>query len=165
VNPLQAQFARIEALVSELSTLDGPARAAARELVSAVLEVHRSGLTKLFEQLQKSPAARAACLDDPVVTSLLLLHDIHPDPLEVRVRRALDDARVELRGNASFELLAVHERQVRVCLTVHDSGASSARARQTAEDAICKLAPDALEVRFVDENGRLSLPVVPERAS
>jgi hypothetical protein len=153
-----ARMARIGALVSELDALEGRARTAARELVAAVLELHRSGLETLFAQIAESPGARAACLEDPLVSSLLVLHDLHPVPLEARVRRALDEARARLGEGASLELVSLQEARIRVRITA--PGRSSTAARQLVEEAICRVAPDSVEVLVVDGQGRLALPVL-----
>lgn len=73
--------ARIEALTEALeASPDVHARECAKELVHLVLEFHGSGLKRVVEILRDAPhlvSERVAA--DPVIASLLALHDLLPD--------------------------------------------------------------------------------------
>ena len=149
---LQERMARIEELLGKLEAAPEPARSGAREVVAAVLEVHRAALARLVEKLDAG--ALRACLEDELVASVLILHDLHPDPLAVRVERALGQL------DPSLELVSVEEGQVRV----RAAGASPA-VRRAVEETVCQAAPDAAGVVIVDGGGRIALPVVAEGAT
>jgi len=156
---MRERMARIEELLGRLDAAPEPARSGAREVVSAVLEVHRAALAGLIGRLGADPDALRACLDDELIASVLILHDLHPDPLEVRVERALGEAGEQL--GASLELVSVEEGQVRVRFS--GEGSLSA-ARRTVEEIVCQAAPDAACVVITDRDGRIALPVVAEGA-
>src|SRR5262249_50281916 len=85
---------RVERLTRRLAALaDAEARQVAEELVGAILELYGDGLARIMETVGHAPAIVAPLADDPVVASLLLVHDLYPVPLEARVLEALDSVR------------------------------------------------------------------------
>lgn len=143
-----APFERIEALVQQLETVADPqARAAATELVGLLMELHASGLGRLLERLQRSPAGGdvlAEILDDPQIARLLMLHELHPVDLEVRVRQGLRKAQPHLLAHgSSVELIGVTSGVVRLRV-VEGSGASPSPGslRSIIEQAVFEAAPD-----------------------
>src|SRR5262249_45079396 len=92
---------RIEALVRSLETCgDAVARECARELVRTVLDLHAAGLAKLLELAARVGDSGSDLVErfarDPLVSSLLLLHGLHPVPVERRVADALERVRPRL---------------------------------------------------------------------
>jgi hypothetical protein len=159
---VSGQMFRIRELIQGLAAVDDPARNAARELVRAVLEVHRAALAKLLATMARDSAGYAACLADDLVASLLALHDLHPDPLAVRVERALGQVRSGLPTGATIGLVAADERRIRVRVVAPVE--SLAGARRAVEEALCRAAPDCPSVQIEDGDGRLSLPVLSDLA-
>ena len=157
------QMLRIRELISALSTVEDPARSAARELVRAILQVHRAALARLLGAMDRNSSGYAACLADDLVASLLALHDLHPDPFAVRVERALAQVRTDLQGGASIELVSADERRVRVRVVA--PGANLAGARRAVHEALCRAAPDCDAVGIEDGDGRLTLPLVDDLAN
>ena len=91
-------LARVQTLTERVDRLEDPvARAAAQELVAAVLEMHGAGLAKIGEVLDEAGAAgeeaKQKLVADGVVASLLLIHDLYPVSLEERVREGLEEVR------------------------------------------------------------------------
>src|SRR3954451_6543234 len=88
-------LARVQELQSRLAELDaGPARELAEELVAAVVEMYGAGLGRITEVLRDAgedgEGLGAALAGDPLVATLLLIHDLHPQPLQERVDAALE---------------------------------------------------------------------------
>ena len=83
---------RIEALTAALdSSADTHARAMAKELVSLVLQLHKHGLEEFVRAVEDNDAAKRRLLDQPIVRSLLALHDVtlsSPAPLIQVARRS-----------------------------------------------------------------------------
>jgi len=168
----QARLQRLEALLQQVERWTDPAlQAHMREIVQAVLDLHRAGLERVLERLDASVIDACAC--DEVVSGMLLLHGLHPLDLETRVRQALEEVRPALRGHGGdVELLEVRDGVVRLRLegNCHGCPSSSATMRQTVEEAILGKAPDALAVEvegLVEEastNGndraRVALPML-----
>ena len=91
---------RIESLIQAIEAAgDHPAAASARELVTLLLDLHGGGLSAVMSILASSPGGDAivARLDgDEEARALLLLHGLHPDDAETRVRRAVERLRPHL---------------------------------------------------------------------
>ncbi|HXZ70788.1 MAG TPA: hypothetical protein VEH31_07960, partial [Streptosporangiaceae bacterium] len=95
---------RIEELLATLRSASGSAAAAAEELVRLLLGLYGDGLGHIMDALAAEGAAGDAVRDrllaDPLVESLLLLHDLHPLDTDTRVQRALDRVRPYLGSHA-----------------------------------------------------------------
>jgi Fe-S cluster biogenesis protein NfuA/nitrite reductase/ring-hydroxylating ferredoxin subunit len=149
----QEHVARIEGLLGNLETLPDPvARATATEVVAALLELYGEGLGRIVEVVaaRDDGTLAAALAGDELVAHLLLLHGLHPVPVEDRVRGALEEVLPYLESHGgSVELLGVHDGVVQLRMQGSCSGCpSSAMTLKLAiEDAILKAAPDVEEVR------------------
>ena len=108
-----AGMQRVEGLVRKIENLPDPeARAVAVELLQSLLEFHGAGLERLLEIVSEEGEAGRRVFErvarDELVGGLLLLHGLHPVPLEERVVRALDKVRPYLDSHGgSVELLGV----------------------------------------------------------
>ncbi|MFI1970699.1 NifU family protein [Streptomyces cinnamoneus] len=130
------RVAHAEALLSELATLpDGPVRAQVTDTLHAVVGLYGECLARVMLHARDARAALAA---DELVGHLLLVHDLHPDPVETRVRRALEDVRAQ--GDA--ELVAVDGPVARVRLRARGCGSSTAALGRAVEDAVTRAAPE-----------------------
>jgi len=143
---------RIEETIGGLDDLVEPeARARIQELVSLLLDVHGEGLKRLMGRLSaEGPGVPDEVARDEVVHCLLLLHGLHPQDLETRVRLALDRVRPQLASHGgNVELVSLDERGVlrlRLEGSCHGCPASAATLRTTIEDAINSAAPEVEEI-------------------
>src|SRR5437764_13886806 len=86
--------ARIERLVQEVAAFPDPqARATSEELVQALLDMYGEALARLLELTAQTEASGLALIDtfvgDDLLSSLFLLHGLHPLELETRIMQAL----------------------------------------------------------------------------
>jgi len=146
---------RVEALLAELTTRAGPqAGQVAEDLVGCLVELYGAGLATIVATLKADPDAGgrllAALADDPLVESLLLVHDLHPLDADARIARALDRVRAQLGPHAGvIDYLGRDDQGVaRLRLTSggHGCGSSSSTARQAVEEAVAEAAPEATAV-------------------
>jgi hypothetical protein len=139
------RVATVETLLAEVEALADPAaREKATGLAQALLDLYGAGLERIVELVAgRDPdgALAGAFAHDELIAHLLMLHDLHPVPLEGRVRAALADME-------SVELVAVDGGVVRLRM---GGGCAAARARTAAEDAIHELAPEIVAIEV--ENG------------
>jgi Fe-S cluster biogenesis protein NfuA/nitrite reductase/ring-hydroxylating ferredoxin subunit len=150
---------RVRDLSDRVEAIEDPAaREAAQGLVGAVLEMHGAGLARIGEVLEEAgPAgeeAKRKLLDDGVVASLLLIHDLHPVPLEERAREALEEVRPYMDSHGGdVELLGAEGGVVRLRLKGSCDGcpASASTLELAIEEALEKAVPDmvGLEVEGV----------------
>ena len=172
---------RIEWLTAELDAVsDSRTRDLAEELVSAVLELHGEALGRVLELVDEAGPAgapiREALIDDGVVASILLIHDMYPVPLEERVAEALASVQPYMESHGGgVEVLSLQDGVARLRLKGSCDGcaASSATLELAIKKALMEAAPDlaGLEVEgAVDppssNGGGLGtpLPVVPKPA-
>jgi NifU-like domain len=151
---------RVEALVGALEKCPDPtAREASRELVRTLLDLHAAGLTKVLELASGDSGLIDQLADDELVSSLLLLHGLHPRPVAERVLRALEMARPRFRSmGGDVELIDASDEVVRLRLR------GEPVLRAIAEEVVIGAAPDAaLEFEEASDPflaGRVSLPLM-----
>jgi hypothetical protein len=73
---------RIEALTAALeSSTDAHTRGMVKELLTLVLDLHKRGLRQFVAAVDRNDAAKRQLLENPVVRSLLALHDLEFSPV------------------------------------------------------------------------------------
>lgn len=145
----QGRVQKIGELVQELDTIGDPAvRTRAKELVQSLLELHGAGLERILELLFQREGG-AQVIDelgrDPLVSSLLILYELHPEDLHTRVRRKLEQIESKLRKTgAEAELITTDNGNVRVQVKIdqHVCGSTARTVQSMIEDAMYEAAPD-----------------------
>lgn len=170
---------RVEELVGRAERFADPAaREATRELVAALLELHGAGFARVLDVLAEAAEPGRVIVRklaaDGLVASLFLLHGIHPQDLESRVRMALDAVRPMLKAHGGgVELLGVEEGVVRLRLEGNCDGcpSSSETLRTAVVAALDEAAPDraglevvGLEPRPEPATRLIPLPLVGDAA-
>jgi Fe-S cluster biogenesis protein NfuA len=151
-----ADAATVERLLEEADGLPDPrARETATGLAAALLELYGDGLERVVELVaehDRDGTLTAALAGDELVGHLLLLHGLHPEPVALRVERALDEVRPYLASHGgAVELLAVEDDVVRVRLqgTCNGCPSSAVTLEHAIEDAVQRAAPDVARVEAV----------------
>jgi Fe-S cluster biogenesis protein NfuA/nitrite reductase/ring-hydroxylating ferredoxin subunit len=145
---------RIEELLATLRSASGSAAAAAEELVRLLLGLYGDGLGHIMDALAAEGAAGEAVRDrllaDPLVESLLLLHDLHPLDTDARVQRALDRVRPYLGSHAGgVEYLGTGPdgvARLRLEGSCHGCPSSTVTVQLAIEGAVQDAAPEVTEV-------------------
>lgn len=146
-------FARVQELQERLDGYPaGPSRDLGGELVAAIVDMYGVGLSRIVETVSElEPAVRDKLAQqlggDPVVSTLLLIHDLHPVPLEGRVAQALDSVRPYMESHGgNVELLSVRDGVARIHLrgSCSDCSASSVTLELAIKRALEEAAPDLL---------------------
>ena len=154
---------KIEGLIKTIENLPDPtARASALGLVQALMEFHGEALDRLMEIVAAEGEVGYAIFDrfaaDEVVSNLLLLHGVHPEPIESRIAAALESVSPYLHSHGgSVELLGIEEGVVRLRLegSCKTCPSSTVTLKLAIEDAIYAAAPDvvAIEAEGIREQG------------
>ena len=159
----QDRIARIEKLIGAIDTMpDEKAKAQMRELLEALLDLHGTGLNRALEIVFDSTRDGQLLIDklaeDSLVSSLLLLHGLHPLDLESRVRNALEKVAPRLaQHGGSVDLLGVTQDgavKLRLAGNCHGCPSSILTLKFTIEEAIYAAAPD---VTLLEVDGAASL--------
>ena len=144
----QAAGERVEALLAELRSQAGPQVAAtAEELVGCLVELYGAGLARITEIAGESdPGLMDKLVADPLVESLLLVHDLHPLDTSTRVRRAVEEVLPQLGSHAGdVEYLGLDDSGV-LRLRLEQRGCSAETVRDLISKAVTGAAPEAAGV-------------------
>jgi len=153
---LDQALIRVEELIGTLNALPDSAREMARELLSLVLDLHGIGLARLMAIVSNTEGGAAIVArlgENEQVRAILLLHGLHPDDLETRVRRAVDRLRPHL-GVRGLRLSVVEIARGTVRLRIDRSAGGSIQASTLLtlpaeiENAVIEAAPDAEAIRI-----------------
>jgi len=153
--------ASVEALTRQVEVLLDrfeESRALADELTRTLVTLYGEGLARILETARAGAGTQLIekLCDDPFVASLLLIHDLHPLPLDLRLERALESVRPYLRSHGGdVTISSVKEGIVVLRLegTCDGCTASAQILKRSIEQAILQGAPEILEVRA---NGAVS---------
>ena len=159
---------RIESLLDALGAGGAVARGRAEELVRQVTELYGSGLARILEILddrgQLDGGTLAALTADELVSSLLVIHGLHPVDLETRVAGALDSVRPYLGSHGgNVELLDISPEGVvrlRLLGTCHGCPSSSVTLKFAVEEAIESAAPEVTAIEVVEEETAPATPAL-----
>jgi len=167
----EALIEHVQQLTAELEQIADPtARRRAEELVSAVIALYGEGLERIVGALvEAGPSAapiRQALVEDGVVASLLLIHDLHPVDLETRVLQALDTVLPYMESHGgSVDLLSLEGGVARLRLQGSCQGcpASAATLELAIKQALEDAAPDlmGIEVEGTAAPRRATRPAPP----
>ena len=153
----QEQVRQLGKLITQFDQMpEGPQKAACKELLQLLMDVHGAGLDRMMEIVFESDGPGSATIDklghDSIAGSLLLLYSLHPDDLETRVHKAIERMRPRLRKlSCEVDLGSIVEGavQVRVTPSGHGCGSSAKDARAIVEEGIYELAPDVASLQII----------------
>jgi Fe-S cluster biogenesis protein NfuA/nitrite reductase/ring-hydroxylating ferredoxin subunit len=151
--------ARIEGVLDELaSSGDSSINEKAEELVSLMVELYGGGLERILELIaaggQPGQAILHRLAEDELVQALLVVHGLHPVPLDDRIHDALESVRPYLGSHSGgVENLGLDDDGVlHLRLEGNCEGCPSSRVtvKLAIEDAVRKAAP---EIAGIDVQG------------
>lgn len=158
---MAAQVAHVEELLRRLEAITGPTAELALETVETLAGVYGAALWRVMTTVADSPATVAALAGDELVGHLLLLHGLHPEPVERRVTRALDEARVLLGGEADVELTEIDAGVARLRVTAGGCGSTAEALASSVADVVLAAAPELTGVEPVTARPPAEAPLIP----
>jgi hypothetical protein len=135
---------KIEILVQRAASIsDVSARAVAMDLLRAVLEFHAAALNRMLEiAADSSDTLIERMAADELVSSMLLLHDLHPDALDTRIHRAVEKLDEMFRSlGAGLSLIGIEPATVRLQFESARTW-TGAPVKASVENAIFQAAPE-----------------------
>lgn len=141
---------RIQELQERMeATGDSATREVADQLVTAVVQMYGAGLERIVDLLAGAGSDERriadALAEDELVATLLLIHDLHPVPLEDRVRAAFDSVRPYMESHGgNVELLSLQGGIATIHLrgSCSDCSASAVTLELAIKQALEEAAPD-----------------------
>ncbi|MGW9172775.1 hypothetical protein [Streptomyces decoyicus] len=149
----EATGRRVEEVLDRLAQRDDrEAGAAAEELVRVLMDFYGAGLARIMHLLGSATddgGPGSALLRDELVSSLLVLHDLHPEDTAARIDRALDS----VRRQHPAEVAAFDADSGALRLRSGDSGgcgcpSTNQQAQQAVEAAVSCFAPEVTAVQW-----------------
>lgn len=118
---------QIERLLAELQASIGPGVWQRVEaLVTALVGLYGAGLERLLAHARDTAESRegleSRIIADELLSSLLLVHDLHPMDLERRIGLALHRLRTDLPTAARLELVGIEDNVVKLRTTSATEG-------------------------------------------
>ena len=150
---LRATGDRIEALFERVrATADPRTVDDVEELLRLVTELYGAGLARVVDILRvEAPEVLTVLVEDELLGSLMIVHDLHPTDLAGRLGAALDSVRPFLHSHGGdVELLDVDEAAGAVHLRLLGScdgcPSSAVTLRMEVERAIGEMAPEIVTI-------------------
>lgn len=144
---------RMEQMLDDLQAAADPRTyERAEELLRLITELYGAALERVVEvAAANAPGVVAAFLDDDLISSLLIVHGLHPDGVDARVQRALADVRPFLaQHGGDVELLELDPDAGAVLLRLLGScdgcPSSAVTLQHAVERAITEAAPEIVTI-------------------
>lgn len=160
---------RIQALLDASAAGGAVARERAEQLVREVTDLYGAGLERLMRYAARAaPEVADELVADDLVASLLLVHGLHPHPVERRISDALDTVRPYLGSHGGdVHLLEVDGDPGNYTVRLQFSGSckscpSSAVTLELAvEDAVRAAAPEISSIEVVAQQNESASTIIP----
>lgn len=147
------QTERVEKLAAKLESAGDPEiRATALDLLQSVIELHGAALQRMLDKCLETAEGEGVlreALQDDLVAIMFLLHSLHPDDMETRVKRGIEAVRPYLKSHGGdCELVSVRDGIVRLRLhgTCGSCPSSSLTMKNAVQEALYDAAPDIVEI-------------------
>lgn len=144
----RALAARLQELLEQIQSQPNPAaRVVLQECLESLLAFYGEGLSHILGHIGQADGSGEEILRrllaDPAVSALLLIHGLHPVPLEKRLRDALEKVRPYLQSHGgNIELLhleseVAHVKLQGTCQTCPSSAVTLELAVRRAVEQAC----------------------------
>lgn len=169
VDPI-AIGAELETLIASMDArADSRDAASTRDLVRLLMSLYGAGLSRVLEIVRTEGGGPQAVLDrlaaDPLLASLLVLHDLHPHPVERRVTQALEGLRPHLPVDTQVTVVAIDDGSVRLKVERPAARATDGGSiRSALERAIQEAAPEIATVHVDGPEAPLLQIIRPSQA-
>lgn len=168
--PLGARLVaeRVGALLSEIGAIADPRLTERTEdLVSLLMQFYGAGIRRMMELADEAGVLEGELLDhfvdDELVSSLLVVHDLHPLDLATRVQIALDKVRPYLGSHGGdVEIIGIDGDVVRLRMEGSCSScpSSTVTLNYAIEKAILEAAPEISRIEAEDVEPATTGPLI-----
>lgn len=142
-------LAELDETLQRLERTPGPMTQTALRAVTGLARIYGEALARVVDRAPQGSPLAAALTEDELLGHLLALHEIHPEPAENRIRRALADLAPALQARGARAELAGIDDGVATVRLAGGCGSVTAALRQAVEEAVRALAPELRAVEVV----------------
>ena len=160
---VRALLGALNEQLDQLEAMPGPVSELGLTVVAGVAEIYGQALIRTLELAD--PAAVERMLDDELIAHLLALHGIHPESVEKRLTRVIDELRAAVSdqgGTVELDRLDETVAVVRVALGARAS--RSADVEHTVRRAVMTAVPELANVTIVPAGNASATAFVPLEA-
>lgn len=157
---VRALLAALNEQLDQLEAMPGPVSELGLTAVAGVAEIYGQALIRTLELAD--PPAVQRMLDDELIAHLLALHGIHPESVETRLTRVIDELRAAVSdqgGSVELERLDETVAVVRVALGARAS--RTADVEHTVRRAVMTAVPELANVTIVPAGESSATAFVP----
>jgi hypothetical protein len=160
---VRALLAALNDQLDQLEAMPGPVSELGLTVVAGVAEIYGQALIRTLELAD--PAAVERMLGDELIAHLLALHGIHPESVETRLGRVIDELRAAVsdRGG-TVELDRLDETVAVVRVALGGRASRSADVEQTVRRAVMTAVPELANVTIVPAGNASATAFVPLEA-
>lgn len=160
---IRTLLAALNDQLDQLEALPGPVSELGLAVVAGVAEIYGQALIRTLELAD--PAAVERMLGDELIAHLLALHGIHPESVETRLGRVIDELRAAVsdRGG-TVELDRLDETVAVVRVALGGRASRSADVEQTVRRAVMTAVPELANVTIVPAGNASATAFVPLEA-
>jgi Fe-S cluster biogenesis protein NfuA len=146
----QERVKHIGDLVQQFEVIADPAvRSSTKDLLQSLMDLHGSAIERILEVVSESSDSGVELIErlarDSMVSSLLVLYNLHPEEVDTRIFKAVEKVKPQLRKQgAEVEIIELHEGVVKLRVRTggHTCGSTVDTIRTTLEGAVYDAAPD-----------------------
>jgi len=146
--------------LDQLEAMPGPLSELALTAVAGVAEIYGQALIRTLELAD--PAAVERMLADELIAHLLALHGIHPESVETRLARVIDELRAAVSGQGgTVELDRLDDTVAVVRVALGGRASRSADIEHTVRRAVMTAVPELANVTIVPAGASSATAFVP----
>jgi Fe-S cluster biogenesis protein NfuA len=160
---VRALLAALNDQLDQLEAMPGPVSELGLTVVAGVAEIYGQALIRTLELAD--PAAVERMLDDELIAHLLALHGIHPESVETRLGRVIDELRAAVSDQGgTVELDRLDETVAVVRVALGGRASRSADVEHTVRRAVMTAVPELANVTIVPAGNSSATAFVPLEA-
>jgi Fe-S cluster biogenesis protein NfuA len=146
--------------LDQLEAMPGPLSELALTAVAGVAEIYGQALVRTLELAD--PAAVERMLADELIAHLLALHGIHPESVETRLARVIDELRAAVSDQGgTVELDRLDDTVAVVRVALGGRASRSADIEHTVRRAVMTAVPELANVTIVPAGSSSATAFVP----
>lgn len=149
---VEQRLAALDELLGHLEQTPGRTAETALRAIEMLTEVYGEALARVTDLAAEAPAVLAGLVGDELLRHLLLLHAVHPHPVERRVGRAVEDLEPRVRSQgARIEVIDIRDGVAWISMESGSCGScgSGETLRELVRDEVLAVAPELRAVEVV----------------